>query len=772
MNFTALLRQITQSARYEGQIVHVATQEPREAKFGDIDPALPSPLAQALEHEGIPQLYCHQAAAVEVVRSGRDAVIATGTASGKTLCYNLPIAEAMVADPSATALYVFPAKALAQDQLRALLDLSEAMGEPGSTLRPGTYDGDTTQHNRRKIRQSCNVILTNPDMLHMAILPHHARWARIFSSLRYVVLDEIHTYRGIFGSNVANVIRRLLRICAHYGTSPQFVCCSATIANPQALAAELIGREVTVIDDDGSPAGKRHFVLWNPPFVGRDQAVRRSANVEAQRLMASLIRHNVQTIVFTKARVVAELIYRYVRDALTDEGQQDLADRVSAYRGGYLPEERRQIEKNLFSGKLLGITSTTALELGIDVGSLDACLIVGFPGTIASTLQQAGRAGRKSSESLVVLLAYNDPIDQYLMRRPDYFFGQTPENAVIDAANPYMLYSHLACAAFEKPISPEDTEYFGEMAPAVAEILEEEGQVKRIEDQWYWSTPDYPAGQTGLRMISQDTFTIIDRTGGRNETLGQVDGISAPELVYPEAVYLHAGETYLVRNLDLEGKVAYVEQADVDYYTQPVLWNDILVNEEQCAKDHPGARVCFGDATVTWATAGFTKRKFYSTENLGMAKLDLPPQEIRTTALWLVIAPETLAKVSEAGLKPAEGLAGVRNLFMVVLPMLSMCDQRDVSGNVDSKNTGQPTIFMYDRYPGGLGFCEKGYELIDDLLTMARRLVDECPCDEGCPSCVALVNLRPPIHGDPDIFSGWAIPNKQAARVILREMTG
>ena len=771
MDFKAFIDAITKSPAYEGQIVHVATREPRQGRYGQVDPPLPGPLAQAIGAAGVTQLYAHQAEAVQAVRSGQDIVVATGTASGKTLCYNLPIAEAIASDPTITALYVFPAKALAQDQLRALQDLSQGMGPPGDALKAGTYDGDTTQYNRRKVRQSCNLILTNPDMLHMAILPHHARWARIFASLKYVVLDEIHTYRGIFGSNVAHVIRRLLRICAHYGSCPQFVCCSATIANPRELAQQITGREFVVIDDDGSPSGKRHFVLWNPPFLGRGQLLRRSANVEAQRLMGHLVRDGVQTIVFTKARVVAELIYRYARDALVHDGHKDLAERISAYRGGYLPEERRQIEKALFSGSLLGITSTNALELGIDIGSLDACLIVGFPGTVASTLQQAGRAGRKSSESLVVLLAYNDPIDQYLMRRPEYFFGQTPEHAVIDPDNPYMLYSHLACAAYEMPLQADDNRYFGDITLPVAEILEDEGKLKRIEDKWYWSTPDYPASQTGLRMISQDTFTIIDKSGGKSETLGQVDSISAPELVYPEAVYLHAGESYLVRKLDLEGKVAYVEKADVDYYTQPMLWNDILVNDEQASKDCRGSRVCFGDATVTWATAAFTKRKFYTMENIGTAKLDLPSQEIRTTALWLVFSAPVLAKVSDAGLKPAEGLAGVRNLLMVVLPMLAMCDPRDISGSVDSKNTGEPTVFMYDRYPGGLGFCEKGYELIEELLRMARRLVEECPCEEGCPSCVALVNLRPPIHGDPDVFSGWAIPNKEAALTILREVS-
>ena len=773
MDVAAFLRQISRTIASEGQIAHVATEEPRLARYGDVQPALPEPILEALRRNGVERLYSHQAEAVDAVRAGHDVVIATGTASGKTLCYNLPIAEALLADPSLTALYVCPAKALAQDQQRALADMAEAMGPAGEAVKPGTYDGDTTQHNRRKVRQACNVFLTNPDMLHTGILPRHARWARMFSFLRFVVLDEVHTYRGIFGSNVAQVIRRLRRVCAHYGSSPQFICCSATIANPRELAARLIARDIKLIDQDGSPSGKRHFVLWNPPFLGYGRMQRRSANVEAQRLLAALARQGVQSIVFTKARVVAELIYRYTREALEANGAEDVAARIRAYRGGYLPEERRRIEQQLFSGELLGITSTNALELGIDVGSLDACLIVGFPGTVASTLQQAGRAGRKAAESLVVLLAYNDAIDQYLMRRPEYFFGKTPENAIIDPDNAYILYSHLACAAFELPLQEQDAEYFGEMTMPIVGVLEDEKRVKGIEGKYYWSTPDYPAGETGLRMISQDTFTIMNGTGGKQEALGQVDSISAPELVYPQAVYLHGGETYLVRQLDFEGKVAYVERAEVDYYTQPVLWNDILVDEVQETKDWRGAQVRLVGATVTWATVAFTKRRFYSTENLGTGQVDLPSQQIQTTAFGLTVSPELLRAVQDAGLKPAEGLAGVRNLCMVVLPMLAMCDARDISGSVDSKNVGQPTVFLYDRYPGGLGFCEKGYEQIGELLDMARRLVAECPCEEGCPSCVAQVNLRPPIHGDMErAAGGWDIPNKQAAAMILDALSG
>ena len=764
--FDLFLADLAHDSRYERQAVHVKAMPARLAKFAEPAAPLPGPLAAALSAMGVRRLYVHQAQALDLARQGKDFVVVTGTASGKTMCYNVPVVEHLLADPKANALYLFPTKALAQDQLGTLKRWAEANPDIAAVLRPATYDGDTPRHNRRKIRTDANVILSNPDMLHVGILPHHPRWASFLQNLRYIVVDELHQYRGIFGSNVALVLRRLERVCAHYGARPQFICASATIANPAELAQAITCRPCTSIETDGSPRGPRLFVLWNPPVFGQDNLARRSANIEATDLLCQLVERGIQTIVFTKARVVAELIYRYARERL-ERTNKPLADRIKAYRGGYLPEERRAIEQALFSGKLLGIASTNALELGIDVGSLDAAILVGFPGTIASTWQQAGRAGRGQQQALSILIAYNDPIDQYLMHHPEYVFERPVENGVIDPQNPYILANHLGCAAAELPLSPEDTAVFGPRAPEVAEALAAGGDLTRIDDRYYWSRPETAAHKTDLRTISSDTFSIVRTDAGKNQVIGQVDSISAPELVYPNAIYLHDGESFLVRQLDFEAKVAYVERAETDYYTQPVLADKCTIRRERDRRSLPGLTVCFGDLTVTWATVAFKKIKFYTNENIGQTALDLPAQTLETTGLWLMVEPEYLEDLRGMGLKAVEGLVGIRNLALVCLPMLAMCDRRDLSGVVESANTGRPTAFLYDRFLGGLGFSEKGYEMVEDLLAMCRRMVKECPCESGCPSCVGLANLRPPIHQDPDLTHGYAIPSKEAAVALL-----
>jgi len=827
--FDEFLADLTQDRRYQQQAVHVKRLPARPARFADPAAPLPPPLAAGLARLSIERLYVHQARALDLARAGRDFVVVTGTASGKTMCYNLPVLERLLAEAagapdtgerparradqhtrpasrvanqarligeppagiasSAKALYLFPTKALAQDQRGALVRWAEADAALARVLRPATYDGDTPQHSRRRIRTEANVILSNPDMLHVSVLPHHARWATFFQNLRYIVVDELHQYRGIFGSNVAMVMRRLARVCAHYGSRPQFICSSATIANPGELARSLTGRPCEVLDEDGSPRGPRVFVLWNPPALGRDGLARRSAAMEATDLLVRLVERGVQTIVFTKARVVAELVYRYARERLAKSGKA-LADKVRAYRGGYLPGERRAIEKALFSGELLGIASTNALELGIDVGSLDAAVLLGFPGTIASTWQQAGRAGRGSRQALTVLVAYNDPIDQYLMHHPEYFFGRPVESAVIDPQNPCILANHLGCAAAELPLAPQDEAVFGPRAREVARILADAGDLTAIDDRFYWSRAEQPSQRTDLRTISNDTFSIVrlcaeahgeerrlraaapheelcESGAARAEVIGQVDSISAPELVYPNAIYLHEGESYLVRRLDFEGKVAYVERAETDYYTQPVLADRCRIRREDRRKTAPGMAACFGDLTVTWATVALKKIKYYTNENIGQTALDLPAQTLDTTGLWLMVDDDVMEDLRRAGLKAVEGLVGLRNLALVCLPMLAMCDRRDLSGIVESSNTGRPTAFIYDRFLGGLGFAEKGYEMLPELLAMCRRLAAECPCESGCPSCVGLANLRPPIHQDPDLVHGYAIPSKEAALSLL-----
>ena len=771
MDVADFLDDLVRDRAYRGQVVHVHRLPARAAVFADPERPLPGVIGGSLAAAGIARLYSHQAAAVDAVRRGDDVVVVTGTASGKTMCYNLPVLEHLLAEPEDRALYLFPTKALAQDQLKTLHAWQGSAPEFPPAVRPATYDGDTPRSNRRKIRTEANIVLSNPDMLHVGILPYHGGWASLLQRLRYVVVDELHTYRGIFGSNVAMVLRRLARVCEHYGARPQFVCSSATIANPHELAERLTGRPCRLIDNDGSPRGPRSFVLWNPPETSPDHLSRRSANMEATDLLVRLVERGVQTIAFAKARVVAELVYRYAAEALSRGKHGRLADRIKAYRGGYLPEERRAIEKALFSGELLGVTSTNALELGIDVGSLDAAVLVGFPGTIASAWQQSGRAGRGEEESLTVLVAYNDPIDQYLVRHPGYFFEQSVEHGIIDVANPYILASHLACAAVELPLADDDSDRFGPSAGEVRDVLRSEGKVRHIRGRDYWASTEMPSQKTSLRNIGDNTVSIVDTTGGKHRAIGNVDAISAPELVYPEGVYLHEGESYLVRSLDLEGKVAYVERAETDYYTQPVLADQCRIVEETESKPFGDvAAVHFGSLDVTWATVAFKKVKYYTMENIGQTALDLPSQTLSTTGVWVVPQTELLSDVRRMGLRAVEGLVGIRNAMLVTLPVLAMSDRRDLSGICNSSGTGVPTMYVYDRYPGGLGFSQKGYELVGEWLTMSRALIAECPCDGGCPSCVGMANLRPPLHQDPDLTGGYAIPDKTAALEILSRM--
>jgi len=768
------------SPDFRGRVKYVKKLEARKAVYGELSPPLPHELSGALARAGIERLYSHQVRAIELSREGKHFVVVTGTASGKTLCYNIPVLESLLSKENANAFYVFPTKALAQDQLKGLLRLGSQDERISSCLRLGTYDGDTTPYARRKLREAANVILTNPDMLHQGILPYHTRWSRFFSNLEYVVIDEIHAYRGIFGSNVANVIRRLRRVCNHYGSDPKFILCSATIRNPRDLASQLTGLDVETISEDGSPRGPKLFIFWNPPFLDEARMERRSSNVEAKELLVELVRNGIQTIAFTKARVVAELIYRYASDELLRhrpalrelkepkelKGLKQPKDCIRPYRAGYLPEERREIERQLFSGELMGVVSTNALELGIDVGGLDASITVGFPGTIASTWQQAGRAGRGTREAISILVAYNDPIDQYLMRHPEYFFKQSPESAVVAPENPYILAGHLCAAAFELPISESDRELFGPLTEEITPVLEEEGNLKEIDKRWYWSSTDFPAASVNLRTISDDTYTIVDAKQG-NAVIGTVDAISAPELVYPEAIYLHEGETYFTRKLDLEQKIAYVERAEVDYYTQPVLDTSLRVLRQRKEKEWAGQKVVLGDADVTWATIAFKKIKFYSLDSIGYKTLDLPAQHLETSSMWIVPAASLLKQIRSTGENPVEGLAGIRNIMINVVPLFAMCDRQDIGGVIDSSNTGTPTIFIYDRFQGGLGFAERTYELIEEVLQACLSLVNECECSEGCPSCVGLPVLRPAQHQDPDIYHGWPIPSKKTAKRML-----
>jgi DEAD/DEAH box helicase domain-containing protein len=752
-----------------GALCHWERLPARTARYGELALPLPEPLRDGLAARGVEALYTHQVQAIEALRGGLDTVVVTGTASGKSLCYHLPVLERLGADREATALYLFPTKALAQDQLKSLVRLASGHADVLRALVPGVYDGDTAPATRRKLRDTANLVLSNPDMLHQGILPYHPRWGRFLRNLRFVVVDEMHAYRGIFGSNVANVLRRLERVVRHYGGEFRYVLCSATIRNPGELAASLTGRAVTVVDDDGAPRGERHFVFWNPPHLEGSRVERRSTNGEGCALFTGLLERGAQTLAFTKSRVAAELVYRYARERLARTAPGGEA-RVRPYRGGYLAEDRRAIEQALFSGELRGVVSTNALELGVDIGGLDAVVMIGAPPTLASAWQQAGRAGRQGEASAAFLVAYNETVDQYLMHHPDYFFGRSPEAAIIDPHNPYILARQLACAAYELPLAAGDPA-FGPQADAILAALDEAGETRTIDGRSYWAKTDFPAAKVNLRTMSDDTYTICDQSRA-NAVIGVVDAISGLELVYPEAIYLHEGETWFVRSLDLEQKVAFVEPREVDYYTQPVLDTNIRIRGELQGRDWGGERATLGEVTYSWQTVAMKKVRFHSLDAIGYHPLDLPRLTLDTVGFWIAPGESAWQAVARAGLSPIEGLMGVRNLFVTLLSMLAMCDPADLGGKIDSSNLGRPTLFLFDRYPGGLGFAEQGWARLDELARGSLEHLEACACESGCPSCVGLPTLWPAQQQDPDLQHAREIPGKAAARLLLAHWLG
>lgn len=771
---SAALGALASGREYAGEIVHIEDMPARDAEYRDPDPALPGWLARGLESQGIERLYSHQAEAVERMRGGENLVVVSGTAGGKSLCFLLPLLERLAAQPDATALLLFPTKPLAQDQRGALTRLLRGLpADAPSGLRDlicGTYDGDTPAAARRALRDSGRVILSNPDMLHAGVLPGHPRWSRFFSGLSLVVIDEVHTYRGIFGSHVANVMRRLRRVAAHYGASPQFLMCSATIRNAEEQASRLVGVPVGRVQTDGAPRSPRRFVFWNPAPVRPPEPTRRSASVDAASVLSQLVLHDVPSIVFTKSRVVAELVYRYAKDRLDPYvlpgGAGTLADAVSPYRGGYLPTERRAIEARLFSGDLRAVVSTNALEMGIDVGSLDASVLVGFPPTIASTWQQVGRAGRSGREALSIVIAYEDPIDQYLIRHPRYFFDQTPEAAVMDPQNDAILRSQLACAAAELPLDDTDAALFGDRASETLASLTAEGYLALIRGRHFWAEGDPPARHVSLRLMSSDTVTIVEDSA-RERVLGTVDAISAPEVVYPGAIYLHEGASFFVRSLDLISKIATVEPRETDYYTQPVLETRLNVLSSGETTSRGAQHLTLHAVTVSWVTAFFKKIRYQTLESIGYGMLDLPPQTLETEAVSWALTPEIADALVQRGHAPREALGGFRNVMMTVWPILAMTEPADVGGIVESANAPYPSLFLYDRFPGGLGYARRAFAEFGALARMAYDLVLDCPCVDGCPSCVGLPVVRPAIQQDPDLGTGYPIPSKAATRSLL-----
>jgi len=704
------------------------TQPARPARTAPLPPGVHPKLADALAQKGIRELYTHQEAAYRAVRDGRHVVTVTPTASGKTLCYNLPVLEHLLRDDSVRALYLFPTKALAQDQVAELQELANLMEVD---IKTHTYDGDTPPTVRQAIRNAGHIVVTNPDMLHSAILPHHTKWVKLFENVRYIVIDELHAYRGVFGSHVANVIRRLKRICKFYGSSPQFLCASATIRNPREHAERLIGEPVALVDDNGAPSGEKHLVFYNPPVVNRQLGIRRSSVLESQKLAALLLKSGIQTIVFARSRVRVEILLTYLQDLVKRElGTKS----IRGYRGGYLPKLRREIERGLRSGEIRGVVSTNALELGIDIGQLQACVINGYPGSIASTWQQSGRAGRRHGSSVTFLVASSNPLDQYLIQNPDYFLGTPPEEARIHPDNLLILLDHIKCAAYELPFEEGDT-FGGEKLSDLLEFLVEERVLHRAGNRWYWMEQAFPANSVSLRSAAQENFVIVDTTEG-HRVIGEVDRFSAPTLIHEEAIYIHEGVQYQVEKLDYPEKKAYVREVNVDYFTDASMAVELKVLHVDRERTAGDIALQYGEVSVTAKPTIFKKIRLRTHENIGSGPIHLPEEELHTSAYWF-----SFAEAAEAGRSANDmqmALLGLANVLIHLAPLHLMCDPFDIRvvPQVKATHTKRPTIFFYDRYPGGIGLSQRLYEMHDELLKEARRLIVGCGCMSGCPACV------------------------------------
>jgi DEAD/DEAH box helicase domain-containing protein len=754
----------------------------RDASFVPMPEWVHPALAGAYASKGISQLYSHQAAAAEMVRSSKNMVVVTPTASGKTLCYNLPILHSVLENPDTRALYLFPTKALAQDQLTELQDLAQRLDDRFGVF---TYDGDTPADARKPIRERGHIVLSNPDMLHTGILPHHTRWSRLFENLRYIVLDELHTYRGVFGSHLANVLRRLRRITRFYGSDPIFICCSATIANPKELASRLTESSVSSIEENGAPSGERVFVLYNPPLVNRNLGIRRSYLNEAARVARELLSHKLQTILFANSRLHTEVMLTYLKQAFPPppSGQ----DTIRGYRGGYLPLERRQIERGLRQGSIRGVVTTSALELGIDIGSLDATVMAGYPGTIAAAWQRAGRAGRRTGASCAVLVGSSAPLDQFIVQHPDYFFGRSPEHACIQPDNLEILVNHLKCAAFELPLS--GAERFGDVdLPMLCEQLAAAGYLHLSGGHWHWTQQAYPADTVSLRSVTSDNVVIVDITGGQNgatRVIGEVSFSSALTTVHPKAIYLHEGQQFQVERLDFDQRKAFVRSVEVDYYTDAIRYTQIRILEiagEEDGLSGSSARA-FGDVLVRSQVIGFKKIKFFTNEDVGAGTLELPENEMHTTAFWITLRRELLASLPFSLSDRQAGIFGLLHALHTIASLLLMCDPRDLGTAIGErppaseaapvaipsqsaadilpvpKEFFEPNLYVYDAYAGGIGFSEPLFRVPGVLLQKAKELIISCPCDQGCPSCIGA-------------FGDNAEHPKGAALAILRLLLG
>lgn len=768
--------------RYADRITGHFTVPGREGRYAELPADLPAALAGALKSRGIERLYSHQAEAWAATRRGEDVVVVTPTASGKSLCYTLPVVTAAM-QRGAKALYLFPTKALAQDQVAELLDLSRA-GDLG--LKAFTFDGDTPGDARQAIRLHGDIVVSNPDMLHQGILPHHTKWAQFFENLSFVVIDEVHTYRGVFGSHVTNVLRRLKRICAFYGSNPRFILCSATIGNPQQHAEALIERGVTAITDSGAPTGDKHVLLWNPPVVNPDLGLRASARSQSNRIARLAIKAGLKTLVFAQTRLMVEVLTKYLKDVFDHDPRKPA--RIRAYRGGYLPTERREVERSMRAGTIDGIVSTSALELGVDIGALDVVVLNGYPGSVAGTWQRFGRAGRRQQPSLGVLVANSQPLDQYVVRHPEFFIDAPPEHARIAPDQPLILFDHIRCAAFELPFVAG--ERFGPIEPELyLEALAETEVVHREGDRWEWIADSYPANAVSLRSVADGNFVVVDRTDGRQQIIAEVDYSAAALTLYEGAIHMVQSTPYQVERLDWEGRKAYVTRTFVDYYTDSIDYTRLKVLAEFDRAGAGEGSAHHGEVHVVRRVAGYKKIRYYTHENIGYGPVTLPDQELHTTAAWWQIPQPQLLAWFASRQDALDGFLGAGYALHVVATLAVMADARDLQkavGNGDGAwfATGDaggrgrlrgadgqeiapfelqqfvPTIYLYDNFPGGVGLSEPLWTRQAELVQRAAELVERCDCRAGCPACVG------PVLAADEAREGATTPKALARRVL------
>jgi len=743
-----VIRLLGVNPMYRNRMVHTETTGPVPPRYGTLELPLGDTLESYITQHRM-RLYSHQCDAINRIRSGKNVIITTPTASGKTLAFNIPVFERLEVDMDARALYLYPTKALSNDQLTTIEQMAQFTG---ISARPAIYDGDTPQSKRAVVRENSRIIISNPHELHQ-VLSWHAKWRPFFSHLKFIVIDEAHRYRGVFGSHIALLLRRLVRLCHFYGSAPQFILSTATLANPLEFSGKLTGLPFELVDGDGSPHGRKHFVLYNPFYDGIGE---RSTYQETKDLLVSCVKDNLQTLCFTGSRKMAELVTLWAREDARRSSAR-LAESISAYRAGYLPEERRIIERQLKEGTMKGVVSTNALELGIDVGSLDAVIIAGYPGTMMSTRQQAGRAGRKGDESLAILVAFANPLDQYFMNHPTHFFSRSHEHAIIDTGNPYIVSGHLLCAAAELPLrETPDREYFGETFPELLSELASSDLIRKTSRGWVYSGRGRAADAVRLDGIPGSTFRILCH--GR--LLETMDRAQAYREAHKGAIMLHQGETYVVNEMDLETHTVRVTETEVDYYTQPLKEVDLSIIETLEKHMITGVTCAFGDVEVT---EQYTVYKIKRKDTIiGVEPLFLPPLTFRTKAFWFVPAPDTEYRIVHSNLDLAGGLHGAEHAIIALMPLHVMCDRWDIGG-LSSPAFGEncePTIFVYDGYEGGIGLSEKAYELLPALFSNAHELVRDCGCDDGCPSCI----YSPKCGNDNQPL------DKEAAVMILRDL--